>query len=84
MRWLKNLLNLGRKNRKRILSGRELGETGAQFFLERLQVLLALAGRPRLHLAAERSRKGLIVGLAVDGAKSTRGKVAVSLSGCSL
>ena len=78
----KNLLTLERKNRKGIWCGLELGETGAQFFLERLRVLLALAGRPRFRLLFR--APGLTVGLAVGGAVSTGVEVAVGLSGFSL
>ena len=84
MCWWKNLLNLGKKNQKGILCGLELEETEVQFFLERLRVLLALVGRPYLHLAVDRSGENLTVGLAVGGAKSTRGEIAVDLFGWSL
>ena len=56
----------------------------AQFFLERLWILLVLADRPYLCLAAERSGKGITVGLAVSGAKSLEGEVVVGLSRFSL
>ncbi len=50
-----------------------------QLFLARLLVPFALAGRPRFRLVLEAS--GLIVGLAIGGAKSIGGEVAVGLSG---
>ncbi len=53
-----------------------------QLFLARLLVLLALAGRPRFCLVLEASI-GLTIGLAVAGAESIGGEVAVGLSGWS-
>ncbi len=52
-----------------------------QLFLARLLVPLALAGRPRFCLVLEAS--GLILGLAIGGAESIGGEVAVGLSGWS-
>ncbi len=59
-----------------------------QLFFARLLEPLAFAGLPRFCLAAECSEKGLVVGLtvglALGGAKSVEGGVAVGFSGCFL
>ena len=57
----------------------ELGETGAQFLLERLLVLLALAILLRFRLLFR--APGLILGLPVGVALLTGFEVAVGLSG---
>ena len=55
---------------------------GVQLFLARLLVPLALAGRPRFRLVLA-SALGLTVGLAIGGAESIGGEVAVGFSGWS-
>ena len=60
----------------------ELGETSAQFFLERLLVLLALASRPRFCLLFRAPH--LTMDLAVGRDILTGIDVAVGLSGFSL
>ncbi len=66
------LLRLGLKRDKKL---------EVQLFLARLLVPFALAGWPRFCLVLEAS--GLIVGLAIGGAESIGGEVAVGLSGWS-
>ena len=60
----------------------KLEETGAQLFIERLLVLLALANWPCFHLLFR--APNLIMSLDVDGAVSTEVEIAVGLSGFSL
>ncbi len=52
-----------------------------QLFLACLLVPLSLAGLPRFCLVLETSALGLTVGLAIGGAESIGGEIAVGLSG---